>query len=85
MSNLKIILIAIAAVLGAFLALAAIGMIITAVQYLFWLGVLCLVAVGAVKLLKKPGVKRLEGNKPINTLKNAERTLEEYKRRYLAK
>ncbi len=85
MSNLKIILIAIAAVLGAFLALAAIGMIITALQYLFWLTVLCLVAVGAVKLLKRPGAKRLEGKEPINALKNAERTLEEYKRRYIAK
>ena len=85
MSNLKIILIAIAAVLGTFLALAAIGMIITALQYLFWLSVLCLVVVCAVKLLKRPGAKRLEGKEPINTLKNAERTLEEYKRRYLAK
>ena len=85
MSNLKIILIAIAAVLGAFLALAAIGMIITALQYLFWLTVLCLVVVGAVKLLRQPGAKRLEGKEPINILKNAERTLEEYKRRYLAK
>jgi len=85
MSNLKIILIAIAAVLGTFLALAAIGLIITALQYLFWLTVLCLVVVGAVKLLKQPGAKRLEGKEPINALKNAERTLEEYKRRYLAK
>ena len=85
MSNLKIILIAIAAVLGTFLALAAIGMIITALQYLFWLSVLCLVVVGAVKLLKRPGAKRLEGKEPINALKNAERTLEEYKRRYLPK
>jgi hypothetical protein len=85
MSNLKIILIAIAAVLGAFLALAAIGMIITALQYLFWLSVLCLVVAGAVKLLKQPDAKRLEGKEPINTLKNVDRTLEEYKRRYLAK
>ncbi len=85
MSNLKIILIAIAAVLGTFLALAAIGTIITALQYLFWLSALCLVAVGAVKLLKRPGAKRLEGKEPINALKKSERTLEEYKRRYLAK
>jgi hypothetical protein len=85
MSILKIILIAIAAVLGTFLALAAIGMIITALQYLFWLVVLCLAAVVAVKLLKQPGAKRLEGKEPINALKNAERTLEEYKRRYLEK
>jgi amino acid transporter len=85
MSTLKIILIAIAAVLGTFLALAAIGMIIMALQSLFWLSVLCLVAVGAVKLLKKPSAKRLEGKEPINALKNAEHALEEYKRRYPAK
>lgn len=85
MSNVKTILIIIAVVLGTVLALAAIGMIITALQYLFWLGVLCLAAVVAVKLFKKSDSPQLESKNHIKELKNAERSLEEYKRKYQVK
>lgn len=85
MSNVKTILTVIAIVLGAVLALAAIGMIVTALQYLFWLGMLCLAAVVAVKLLRKPDSQPLEGKGHQKELKNVGRTLEEYKRKYLAK
>ncbi len=85
MSNVKTTLTIIAVILGIVLALAAIGMVVTALQYLFWLGVICLVAVGAVKLFGKSDVPRLESKGHTKELKNAERTLEEYKRKYLAK
>jgi len=85
MNKVKTILIIIAVVLGTVLALAAIGMIVTALQYLFWLGVLCLAAVAAIKLFKKSDSPQLESKSHIKELKNAERSLEEYKRKYQVK
>lgn len=84
MSNLKIILTAIAVILGAVIALSAIGMIMTLLQYLFWLGVLCLAAAVAIKLLKKSDSPRLESRPHVKELDNAERALEDYKRKYLS-
>ncbi|HEV2914318.1 MAG TPA: hypothetical protein VGX92_13660 [Pyrinomonadaceae bacterium] len=85
MSNIKIILTTIAVVLGVVVALAAIGMVITAIQYLFWLAVLCLAVFGAVKLFGKSDSPRLEGRARVDELKSADHTLEEYKRKYLSK
>jgi hypothetical protein len=87
MSNIKIILTTIAVVLGVVVAMAAIGMVITAVQYLFWLGLFCVAAFAAVKLFGKSDSdsSRLEGKDSLKELKSTDRTLEEYKRKYLSK
>jgi membrane protein implicated in regulation of membrane protease activity len=85
MNNAKTIITIIAVILGTIVALAAIGTIITAVQYLFWLGVLCVVALAAVKLFKKSDSPQLESNRHVKELKNTDRVLEEYKRKKLAK
>lgn len=85
MDKLKTILTIIAVVLGIVLGLAVIGMVVTALQYLFWLGVLCLAAVVTVKLLKKSDSSQLESKGHVKALKDAEQNLEEYKRRYLTK
>ena len=85
MSNLKIILTAIAVILGAVIALSAIGMIMTLLQYLFWLGVLCLAAAVAIKVLKKSDSPRLDSASPVKELNSADRALEDYKRKYLSK
>ncbi len=86
MKSAKIILTAIAVILGLFLAFAAIGMIVTAVKYLFWLGVILLAGTIAVKLLRKSDAPQLEAkNSHANELKTTQRTLNEYKRRELTK
>jgi membrane protein implicated in regulation of membrane protease activity len=85
MGNLKTILTLIAVILGLILGFAVIGMVITALQYLFWLGVLCLAAVVTVKLLKKSNSAQLESKDNLKALKEAERSVEEYKRKYLPK
>ena len=85
MSNVKIILTTVAVVLGLVVALAAIGMVITAIQYLFWLGLFCVAAFAAVKLFGKSDSSRLEGQDSLKELKSTDRTLEEYKRKYLSK
>ena len=85
MNWLKIILIAVGIFLAVMLGLSFVGIIYSALWYLFWIGVL--VAGGAVgyKLLTKSEPKQLEEKEPIaiSELKNADRTLEEYRRKYL--
>lgn len=85
MDNLKSILKIIAIILGIVLALAVVGLVLTALQYIFWLGLLGLAVVVAVKLFGKSDVRQLESKGPLRTLKETERSLEEYKRKYLAK
>lgn len=85
MDNFKTLLKIIAVILGIVLAFAVIGMVMTALQYLFWISVLCLAAVVAVKLLKKSDAPQLESKDPVQALKDAEHSLEEYKRKYTAK
>lgn len=85
MNAIKMLFVAVAIILGTVIALAAIGMIMTAMQYLFWLGVICLVAVVAIKLSKKSAAPQLESRSDVRELENAGRTLAEYKRKYLAK
>jgi membrane protein implicated in regulation of membrane protease activity len=80
MNNIKNILTVVALILGAIVALSLVGMVITALQYLFWLGVICIAAVVAVKLLKKTDAPQLESKSYMKELKSAERTLQEYKR-----
>lgn len=87
--NVKTVLTVVAVILGILLAMSVVGMVITAVQYLFWLGVICLAVFVALKLFKKSEPPQLESKDPLNVLKNAEqnaaRSIEEYKRKYLAK
>ena len=80
MKNIKKILTIIAFILGAIAVLSLVGMVITAIQYLFWLGVICIAAVVAVKLLKKTNEPQLESKSQLKELKSAERALQEYKR-----
>ena len=77
----KLFLILVALLLGAFVALAAIGFIVTAVQYLFWLAVICIVGAVAVKLLTKADARQLESKSAYKELEKADRLLEEYKRK----
>lgn len=86
MKEAKFILALIAIVLGLFLAFAAIGMIVTAVKYLFWLGVVLLAGAVVVKLLKKSDAPQLATKSAsANELETVRRTLDEYKRRELTK
>jgi predicted cobalt transporter CbtA len=86
MNTVKILFIALAVILGTVIAFAAIGMIITAMQYLFWLGVLCVAGFVAIKLFKKSGTPpQLEGRSSDKELENSGRALEEYNRMFHAK
>lgn len=85
MKNLKTILIALAVILCAVAALSIVGMIITALHYVFWLGILGLAGVAAYKFFKKSNAPQLEGKIPVGELENADRALEEHRRKYLLK
>ncbi|MEO8073571.1 MAG: hypothetical protein ABI686_10020 [Acidobacteriota bacterium] len=86
MSWIKIILIAIGIYLAVMLGLSVIGIVYSGLWYLFWIGVLALGGVAGYKLLKKSEPKQIEGKQPIGVseLENADRALEEYKRKYLS-
>lgn len=86
MKNLKTILVAVAVILCALVAFSLVGMIINALYYVFWLGVLALGAVAAYKLFAKSNdAPRLESKTPAGELEAAERALEKYKEKYLLK
>ena len=86
MNWIKIILIAIGIYLAVMLGLSVIGIVYSALWYLFWIGVLALGGVAGYKLLKKSEPKQIEQKEPIaiSELRNADKTLEEYKRKYLS-
>ncbi len=88
MNFIKIILIAIGLVLAAMLAFSVIGIVYSALWYLFLLGIVAFGgAVGYKLLMKDKELSKLEDKTPITIaeMKNADRTLEEYKRKYLPK
>lgn len=85
MNNIKNILTIIAFILGAIAVLSLVGMVITALQYLFWLGMICIAAVVAVKLFKRTDATPLESKIHTQELKSAERALQEYKRQTSSK
>lgn len=85
MKNIKTILILIAVVFGAVIAFSVLGLILTLIQYVFWLSVIGIAGVTAYKLFKKSDSPQLEGKTPITQLEIADRTLEEYKQKYLPK
>jgi 4-hydroxybenzoate polyprenyltransferase len=88
MNWFKLILVAVGIVLAAILAFSIIGIVYSALWYLFLLGIVAVGGTIGYKLLvKDKKVTRLEDKAPptIAGMKNADRTLEEYKRKYLSK
>ena len=88
MNFIKLILIAIGLYLLVMLGFAVVGIVYSALWYLFWLGVIAIAGTIGYKLLKKDAEQpRLEDKTPIAIaeMKNADRVLEEYKRKHLTK
>jgi hypothetical protein len=86
MNLAKIILIAIGIFIAVLLGFTLVGIVYSALWYLFWIGVIAIAGTAAYKLLKKPKVAQIENREPIviSELKNADKALEEYKRKYLS-
>ncbi len=88
MNFIKIILVAIGLIIAAMLALSVIGIVYSALWYLFLLGIVAVGgAVGYKLLTKKKETPQLQDNMPIGVseMNNADRTLEEYRSKYLPK
>ena len=88
MNIIKIILIAIGLYLLVTLGFAVIGIVSSALWYLFLLGVVAIGGAVGYKLLKKDTEQpKLEDKTPITIaeMQDADRALEEYKRKYLSK
>ena len=88
MNIIKIILVAVGLIIAAMLAFSLIGIVYSALWYLFLLGVVAVGgAVGYKLLVKEKQSPQLEEKIPttIAEIKNADRALEEYKRKYLSK
>jgi predicted tellurium resistance membrane protein TerC len=81
MDKIKLILITIAVILGSLGLLAVIGLISSLIQSLFWIGVLVLAGYVGVKLLVRDKPRETDSLDAPNTLKQVERTLEEYRRK----
>ena len=82
----KIILIAVGIFILVMLGFSLIGFIYSALWYLFWIGAIALAGTVGYKMLKKPETKQIENREPIgiSEFDDADRTLEEYKRKYLS-
>ncbi len=88
MNFIKIILVAACLIIAALLAFSVVGIVYSALWYLFLLGIVAAAgAVGYKLLVKEKESPQLEGKIPttIAEMENADRTLEEYKRKYLPK
>ena len=88
MNYIKLILIAIGLILAAMLAFSIIGIVYSALWYLFLLGVVAVGGFVGYKLLQKSSnAPQLEDKTPIAIaeMKNLDRELEEYKQKYLPK
>ena len=88
MNYIKLILAAVGLILAAMLAFSVIGIVYSALWYLFLLGVVAIGGTIGYKLLKKDDQQsQIEDKTPIAIadMQNADRTLEEYKRKYLPK
>jgi hypothetical protein len=88
MNIIKIILIAVGIIVAAMLAFSIVGIIYSALWYLFLLGIVAVGGAVGYKLLVKGKEKpRLEDKSTVTIaeMKNADRALEEYKRKYLSK
>lgn len=88
MNFIKLILVTVALIVAALLAFSVVGIVYSALWYLFLLGIVAVGgAVGYKLLVKEKESPQLEGKIPttIAEMENADRTLEEYKRKYLPK
>ena len=88
MNFIRIILVAVAIIIAAILAFSVIGIVYSALWYLFLLGIVAVSgAIGYKLLVKEKESPQLADKTPptIAEMKNADRTLEEYKRKYLPK
>ncbi|MCY7377357.1 MAG: hypothetical protein LH472_15465 [Pyrinomonadaceae bacterium] len=88
MNIFKIILVAVGVIIAAMLAFSVIGIVYSALWYLFLLGIVAIGGAVGYKLLTKGKESRqLNENTPIAIaeMDNADRTLEEYRRKYLPK
>lgn len=88
MNFIKIILVAVGLIVAVMLAFSIIGIVYSALWYLFLLSIVAVGgAVGYKLLVKEKESSRLEDKIPttIAEMQNADRALEEYKRKYLSK
>jgi hypothetical protein len=88
MNIIKFILIALGLLTVGFLGYLLIGIISSLLWYAFVVGALGAIGYGGYKLFKKfDDAPQLEGKTPvaISEMDNADRALEEYKRKYLPK
>ena len=86
MNLIKIVLIAIGIFIAVMLGFTLVGIVYSALWYLFWIGVIAIAGTVGYKLLKKPETAQIENKQPIviSELKNADKALEEYKRKHLS-
>ena len=86
MNWIKIVLIAVGIFILVMLGFSLIGFIYSALWYLFWIGAIALAGTVGYKMLKKTETKQIENREPIgiSELNNADRALEEYKKKYLS-
>lgn len=85
MDKLRIIMVLAVLLLAAVGAFVLFGFLLAAVKVLLMLGVVLLVGAAVVKALRKPERRELEEARPERALDDAERVLEEYRRKQLTK
>ena len=88
MNIIKIILIAVVIIVAAMLAFSIVGIVYSALWYLFLLGIVAVGgAIGYKLLVKDKETPQLEDKSTVTIaeMENADRALEEYKRKYLSK
>jgi len=81
MDKIKIVLITIAVILCSLGLLAVIGLALSLIQSLFWIGVVCLAGYIGVKILLRDKPHGTDSLHAPHDLKQVERTLEEYRRK----
>jgi len=88
MNYIKLILVAVGLIIAAMLAFSIVSIVYSALWYLFLLGIVAVGgAVGYKLFVKDKQSPQLEDKNPITIaeMKNHDRALEEYKRKYLPK
>ena len=90
MKFLKLLILLAAIGLGAYVLLWLFGIIASFLWYVFWIGLIAIGGTVGYRLFLKGGdedVPRLKEKKPtaISEMENADRTLEEYRQKYLPK
>lgn len=87
MDWVKIILVALGLLVIVALLFWIVGVVYAILYYLFWAAILGALGYGGYKLFKKDETKKLENQEPITIaeMRDADRALKEYKRKYLPK